>query len=82
MVDSAIENLLFPFTYANCPKYLPIMKTNLYIRQENIYRNMSGGCSALSPKTARKYVLGFGNLLARTGRFGLHDAGRLCGVQR
>jgi len=55
------------------------METNSYIRHENIYHT-SGGCSALPPKTAQKYVLGVGNLLARTGRFELHDAGRLCGV--
>jgi hypothetical protein len=39
------------------------MKTNSYIRHENMYHT-SGGCSALPPKTAQKYVLGVGNLLA------------------
>jgi len=31
---------------------------------------------------ARKYVPGVRSLLACMGRFGLLDAGRLCGVQR
>jgi hypothetical protein len=81
MVDSAIEN--FVSVYLRKLSKIFAHNENKFVHQARKCKPYLTGLQRFATEVRTKIctVIGVGSLLARTGRFVLHDAGRLCGVQ-